>query len=201
MLEMKNGQIILPDEDYPAILGAIAIIKLGNLNKRENFQIVPFKEIIKVVHPKRLKIRKTGAWEEIFNRAWQEMSDRDLDRTGAIYESFDILKSQYWFGTTFFWVENYYKNRANFLEKNMWIGVRHDSVYIIQVGTMKGLKKFKIADFQFYHLPNALMIGKTYESALRFTTSCSFSIFALIQRYRQRMFEEGPLRTSSIFRQ
>lgn len=102
----------------------------------------------------------------------------------AICKLFEIVTKSWWYGTTLFWVETYYKNKANYLQHNMWLGIRHNAVYVIEVETLRKLKEYKLDDWQFFHLPNALMIGKTYESAIWFTTAASFSIHALIQKYK-----------------
>lgn len=62
----------------------------------------------------------------------------------------------------------------------MWLGVRHDAVYVIEVETLKTLKKFTFEEWEFYHLPNGLLIGKTYNRAIRFTTKSSYYLYELI---------------------
>ena len=65
----------------------------------------------------------------------------------------------------------------------MWLGVRNDAVFVIEVDTLKPLKKFAYSDWKFFHLPNGLLIGKTYTRATRFTTKSSYYLFELINRH------------------
>lgn len=77
-----------------------------------------------------------------------------------IFRAYQLVQKQRWFGYTLFWAENYYKNKESYLEDNMWIGVHNQCVQIIDVQKMEPLKRYKLDDWNFYHLPNALMIGK-----------------------------------------
>lgn len=62
----------------------------------------------------------------------------------------------------------------------MWLGVYHDWVCLIEDETLNLIKHYKLSDWNFYHLPNALMIGSSFLTSIRLTTSSSYTIYALI---------------------
>ncbi len=57
---------------------------------------------------------------------WREISTLKKSKRDAIYEAYELVKDERWFGYNLFWVENYKKNKESFLKKNMWLGVSYD---------------------------------------------------------------------------
>ena len=108
------------------------------------------------------------------------MSDSEESKKEVTIGLFDVVFREYYYGRTLFWVENYYKNQEDYLLKNMWLAVDYKHVYVIDPATMRWVKRFDLKKFNFYHLPNGIMIGKCYDKAVRFTTSASYAIYMLI---------------------
>ena len=122
---------------------------------------------------------------------WCELSSTEMDQTQAMLEFLQVCVKHKYYGATFFWVENYYKNKAT-LDKNMWLAVMHDEVVLLRGGGKRMLKRFRYEIHKFSTFPNALIVempslesGKT--ESLRFTTMSGFVILKLIKRYIKRM--------------
>ena len=49
---------------------------------------------------------------------------------------------------------------------------------------MRWVKRYPLRKYNFYHLPNGIMVGKCYDKTIRFTTSNSYSVSKAISNYK-----------------
>lgn len=81
----------------------------------------------------------------------------------------------------------------------MWIAIGMKLIYLIEAESLTPLKKYHILLYNFYPFPNAILIGKSYEKAIRLTTSCSNSIYTLIMTYKRRVQMESEQKKEMDF--
>lgn len=109
VFDLKVSNIVLTLPEYVEFCGLRALILWGSLEKRDSYDIIPFKEIRSIIPNDIYKKQKNAKWEESFLEKYSEFSSQGYTQEQAMKHFLELIATRYWYGATLFWVENYYK--------------------------------------------------------------------------------------------
>lgn len=195
VFDLKVENIILSIKDYEEFWGLRAFIVWGSVIKREHFEIVPFKEIKSLIPVDLYKKQKNDTWETNIIAKWTEFSEKLQGKEEAMLEFLLMIAKKDYYGSNMFWVENYKYNKQSWLQKNMWMAVRYDSIIFWDEKSKKKINQFDINEWKVSHFPNAIILSNKSESTIRLTTTTVYPIYWLIKMYQKIRYEKDETLT------
>lgn len=190
LFDLRVENIILESpEEYVDFWGLMTFILCKNQKEWKSHKVVDFAKIISII-PKSIykKAHKKEEWERKILDKWEAYSTKLSDpREGAITFLANVAKKNY-YGANLFWVEKYTHNKHKWLQRYMWLIVRHDVLILANEKLTEEIKRFDYTEWTCNHFPNAIILSNGIEEPIRLTISVVYPAYYIINEYQRRFF-------------